>query len=326
MYSIFIFVVVLVAMSAICSGLNISLMALRPADLKRKATLGDLNAKKVLGLRTNSHLSLASILLTNVAVISTTSILLEHEFNGLIAGVASTLLIVIFGEILPQAFFLKNALKITAFFSPVLKGMIIITYPIAKPLQLLLDKLFGHDESRLHSRQELGLIISEHSGHKDSELDEDEVEIIRGALKLSETHVADIMTRISEVYVVSDKTVIDANKIDEIKENNYSRIPIFYSETNEPAGVLLMKDLVDIDFDERPYKVTELPIHPIRTVGSRTALDTMFRKFIAAHSHLMMVEKNDEIIGIVTIEDLLEELLGHEIEDESDMGRAKPIR
>ena len=82
-----------------------------------------------------------------------------------------------------------------------------------------------------------------------------------------------------------------------------------------------MKDLVDIDFDERSYEVNELPIHKLHVVGARTALDTMFRKFIAAHTHLMAVEKNDRIVGIVTIEDLLEEIIGHEIEDESDVAR-----
>lgn len=322
MEPIFIFVVVLVAMSAVCSGLNISLMALKPADLRRKAKLGDNNAKKVVHLRANSHLSLASILLTNVAVISTTSIVLEHRFNGLIAGIASTLLIVIFGEIFPQAFFLKNALKITAFFSPVLKAMIVITYPIAKPLQLLLDKLFGHDEGKLHSRHELGLIIAEHSGHKESELDDDEVEIIRGALKLSETHVFDIMTPIGSAYYLSINSVVDAKKIDEIKAANYSRIPLLNTDKTEAQGILLMKDLVDIDFDERAYKVSELPSHKLSVIGSRTALDTMFRKFIGAHTHLMAVEKNDKIVGIVTIEDLLEEILGHEIQDESDDARA----
>lgn len=326
MYSIFFFVIILVSMSAICSGLNVSLMALKPSDLKRKAALGDADAKKVVGLRINSHLSLASILLTNVAVISVTSLVLEHRYNGVIALIASTLLIVVFGEIIPQAFFLKNALKITALFSPVLKIMIIITYPIAKPLQILLDALFGQDKNKLHSRHELGMIIAEHSGHKESELDEDEVEIIKGVLKLSEKHVIEIMTPISDVFSVNQNTVIDAEKVDEIKAQNYSRIPIFNEHIGSPQGVLLMKDLVDIDFDERAYRVDELPVHPLRVVGSRTALDTMFRKFIAAHSHLMLVEKNDVMVGIVTIEDLLEELLGHEIEDESDVNRAKARR
>jgi CBS domain containing-hemolysin-like protein len=79
-----------------------------------------------------------------------------------------------------------------------------------------------------------------------------------------------------------------------------------------------MKDLVDIDFDEQPFPINALPIHKTKVVGSMTALDTLFRTFIGAHSHLMAVERDDKIVGIVTIEDLIEEILGHEIEDESD--------
>jgi CBS domain containing-hemolysin-like protein len=59
-------------------------------------------------------------------------------------------------------------------------------------------------------------------------------------------------------------------------------------------------------------------LHSTRLVGSMTALDTMFRTFITARSHLIPIEKDDRIIGIVTIEDLIEEILGHEIEDETD--------
>ncbi len=323
MDSTFAFVIVLLAMSAVCSGLNVALMALEPADLRRKARLGNKQAKQVLPLRQNSHLSLASILLTNVAVISVTSLVLEHRFNGVIAGISSTLLIVVFGEIFPQAIFLKRALEVTAFLSPVLKVMVIVTYPVAKPLQMLLDKLVGHDPGKLHSRHELGMIISEHSGKKGSELDEDEVEIIKGALKLSETHVSDVMTPISQVYRLKPDAVIDAAKIDEIKAQNYSRIPVFDKKEAKPYGVLLMKDLVDIDFDEQSYEVRDLLHHPLKVVGSRMALDTMFRKFIAARSHLMLVEKNDRIAGIITIEDLFEALLGHEIEDEADGRRPK---
>lgn len=309
----------LVGMSAICSGLNLSLMSLSLADLERKARSNNLYAQRVLPLRKNSHLSLASILLTNVAVISTTSLVLEHRFNGFIAGIASTLLIVVFGEIIPQAIFVKHALLVTARLSRVLRFMIIVTYPISKPLQLLLDRLFGRETAHLHTRSELGLIISEHIGHDASELDDDEVEIIRGALMLSEKRVRDITTPMRHVYWLTPDTVIDANKIDEIKSENWSRVPILSSDLKKVHGLLLMKDLVDIDFDERSYKVSELPLKQTKAVGSMTALDTLFRRFIAAHTHLMPVERDDRIVGIVTIEDLIEEILGHEIEDESDV-------
>lgn len=317
----FIEVLIFIGMSAICSGLNLSLMSLDVSDLERRARNGNKLAKKVLPLRRNSHLSLASILLTNVAVISATSLVLAHRFNGLIAGIASTLLIVIFGEIIPQALFLNQALKITARFAPLLTWMNRVTYPISKPLQLLLDKLFGPEHLKLHSRRELGMIIADHLGSAKSELDEDEAEIMRGALSLSDKRVRDITTNINDVYWLSNDTIINAEKIDEIKLKNWSRIPILSSDLRSAYGVMMMKDLVDIDFDERSYRVDELPLKATSIVGSMTALDTMFRKFIGAHTHLMPVERNDEIIGIVTIEDLIEEIIGHEIEDESDLNR-----
>lgn len=313
--------IILIGVSAICSGLNLSLMSLSVSDLKRKARGGNKRAKRVLPLRKNSHLSLASILLTNVAAVSATSLVLEHRFNGVIAGIAGTLLIVVFGEILPQAIFVRKALAVTAFLTPALRIMIFVTYPVSKPLQLLLDALFGPELARVHSRQDIGLILTEQALEDDSELDEDEVEIMKGALSLSEKRVRDITTDIRHVYWLTPNTVIDAAKIDEIKDENWSRIPIFDEDRTEVFGVLLMKDLVDIDFNSRSYKVSQLPIKNTKTVGSMTALDTLFRKFIGAQSHLMPVEKEGKFIGVVTIEDLIEEILGHEIEDESDQVR-----
>lgn len=318
-------VIILIGCSALCSGLNISLMSLATSDLRRQAKLGNAAAKKVLPLRRNSNLSLASILITNVAVISATSLVIDHSItghsqalSGIIAGLLSTILIVLFGEIFPQAIFSRHALMFTARFSKVLKAMITVTYPVSKPLQLLLDKMLGAESTRLHSRRELGFIISEHLENSQSELDEDEVEIIKGALALSEKQVRDITTEIGRVYWLTPDTIIDADKIDEIKDIGWSRIPIFDPNLTKCYGVMLMKDLVDIDFDEQPQKVSELTLHPAQIVGSRTALDTLFRRFIIAGIHLMPVEKDDVIIGVVTIEDLIEEIVGHEIVDETD--------
>lgn len=310
---------VLVIMSGVCSGLNISLMSLPIGELARKAKYGNRRAKLVLPLRKNAHLTLASILLFNVAVASATALVLESRFSGVWAGIMSTLLLVYFGEIFPQALFTKKALHTVSNFAPLLKFMIIVSYPLSKPTQLMLDKLFGHEDgTKLHSRRELNMIISEHLGNNRSVLDDDEVEIMRGALSLSEKRVSEITTSINHTYWFTPDTVLNSKKIDEIKSNNWSRIPVLNKRLTKVYGILLMKDLIDIDFDEKSYSVKELKLHTTRTVGSQTALDTMFRHFIAARTHMIPVTQNKKIIGIVTIEDLIEEIIGHEIEDESD--------
>lgn len=316
--NVFIEVAILVVFAGVFSGLNISLMSLSVIDLKRKARLGNGMAKRVLPLRQNSHLSLASILFANVGVVSASSLLLEHHFNGWIAGIATTILMVVFGEVLPQAIFVKSALRFTSFFAPLIKLVTFLTYPLSKPLQLALDKIIGEETRVLHSRQELGLIIGEHQTSDTSELDEDEVEIIKSALQLSEKTVGEIMQPIKEVFWLPIDATLDTKTVDDITAHGYSRIPILSRDKTDCFGVLLMKDMVDIDFDDNPVAITSFKLHRTRAVGSRTALDTMFRRFISLHSHLVPVEKDDVIVGIVTIEDLIEEILGHEIADETD--------
>lgn len=311
-------VAVLVVTAAIFSGLNISLMSLSTEDLKRKARLGNKMAKRVLPLRKNAYLSLASILFANVAVVSASSLVLESRFNGWIAGIVTTILMVVFGEILPQAIFVKSALKFCAFFAPLIRIVTFITYPFSKPLQLLLDKLIGMEPKALHSRQELGLIIGEHRSDGNSELDEDEVEIIQSALQLSEKTVSEIMRPIKDVYWLPIDGMLDAKTVDDIKDHGYSRIPILSRDKRECHGVLLMKDMIDIDFDDNPVAISSFRLHKTLVIGSRTALDTMFRKFIGLRSHLVPIERNDRIVGILTIEDLIEEIIGHEIADETD--------
>ncbi|HXR50118.1 MAG TPA: CNNM domain-containing protein [Verrucomicrobiae bacterium] len=323
---IIIIVIILIIFSAVCSGLNIAVMSLDLADLRRKAKLGNRGAKRVLPLRKQAHLTLASILLSNVAAVSATSLVLDQRLNGWLAGLLGTLLIVIFGEVMPQALFSKNPLAWSSRFAPVLQAMIVVTYIVSKPLQVLLDHLFPHERAKLQTRHELGLMINEHLSDDSSELDEDEVEIMRGALQLSEKRVRDIMTDIRHTYWLGLDTALDGQKIDEIKAVGYSRIPIFDHALKECYGLLLMKDLVDIDFDERTLLVRDLLLRPTKLVGSMTALDTMFRKFIAASTHLIPIEKDEEIIGIVTIEDLIEEIIGHEIQDETDRQKDSTTR
>jgi len=296
-------------------------MSLNVTDLRRLSALGNKQAKVVLPLRQNRHLSLAGILFTNVAANSAVAIVLNQYLIGLIAGFLSTILLVLFSEIMPQALFMRNALSVCYHLSWLIKLMIIITYPLSKPTQLLLDRLFRDSPGQLHSRRELGFIFNEHAYDSRSELDDDEVEIIQNTLLLSEKRVSQIMTPIEHVYWLPYTAAITQQTLQNIIDKNFSRVPVFNDTLTACYGVILMKDFVQIEENDLPISLQDIPLYQTKVIGSRTVLDTLFRKFIAAKTHLIPIEKDNHIIGIVTIEDLLEEIIGHEIEDESDYKR-----
>lgn len=313
----------LVVLSAVYSGLNISIVSLSLDDLRRKARLGNQKAVRVLPFREKIHFTLSSILLANVAAVSATSLIIEESTGGLVAGIITTLLIVVFGEVLPQAIFIRFALKFCAFFVPLLYLTKVVTYPVAKLIQLMLDALIKPGGKQLHSRDELGLLIREHEIGDESELDDDEIEIIQGALQLSEKRVVDVMEPIDQVYWLHDDAILDGPTVEEVKRNGFSRVPVFNHDLTECRGLLLMKDMVDIDFEAEPVPIQEFRLHETQLIGSRTALDTMLRKFFRLGVHLVPIERGGQIVGILTIEELFEEIVGQEIVDETDHALAR---
>jgi len=113
----YLIVVFLVLFSALFSGLTLGFFSLNKDDLERKAELGDKQAKKVYKIRKNGNLLLCTLLIGNVAVNSTLSIFLGSLASGFMAGLIATALIVVFGEIIPQAAFSRYALTLGAQFS-----------------------------------------------------------------------------------------------------------------------------------------------------------------------------------------------------------------
>jgi metal transporter CNNM len=310
-------VIALVMMSAFFSGLTLGFFSLNKDDLKRKASLGDVDARKVYNIRKNGNLLLCTLLIGNVAVNSTLSIFLGSIVSGVVAGFVATGLIVVFGEILPQSIFSRYALLLGARFAWVVRVVIFIFYPVCFPLAYVLDKILSDEMSTVYSKKELIEIIDEHENSDFSDIDRDDERIIKGALSFSDKIVHDVMIPRSKMYFLNAKKKFTKTLIREIYKMGHSRVPVYGDNRDDVVGVLFVKDLIMQDWKEK--KIIDVMRSSVVYVRDDDNLDTVLNKFQRT-KRIMFVVRNEhkEVCGIITVEDLLEEIIGREIVDEFD--------
>lgn len=309
--------IVLLLFSALFSGLTLGFFSLGRDDLKRKAELGDKDAKRIYSLRKDSNLLLCTLLIGNVAVNSALSIFLGSITAGVAGGIIATCMIVVFGEIVPQAFFSRYALQFGSKFVWVVRFFILIFYPACMPLALILDKVMGDEIPTIYSKQEIMGMITDHKKSQESDIDRDEEKIVRGALSFSGKKVEDIMTPRSAVFTLSADRKLNKTTISEIMDSGHSRIPIFEGDKDNIVGILFVKHLLQMNLASK--KISEIMNPEVFYIDSEEKLDNVMNKFKKAKRHLFVVlNQFEEICGVVTIEDVIEEIIGDEIVDEFD--------
>lgn len=313
----YIIVIILIALSGIFSGLTLGFFSLNKDDLRRKAELGNKQAQKVYKIRVKGNLLLCTLLVGNVAVNSTLAIFLGSIASGLLAGLISTVLIVIFGEILPQATFSRHALALGAKLSWLVRLFIIILSPICVPLAWMLDKILGKEAPTVYSKKELIKMVEHHEDLGQSDIDEDEEKIVRGALSYSSKQVKDVMTPRKKVFTLKAGTTINDAILEKIKSHGSSRIPILKEKGDTIIGLLYVKDLI---VDQHKNELIETVARPnVIFVNISTPLDDVLNQFRQTRSHLFIALDNaKKFAGIITIEDVIEEIIGKDIQDEFD--------
>lgn len=156
--------------SAMFSGLNLAVFSLSKLELKVEAKKGNHRASNVLHFREDSNFTLATILWGNVAVNVLLALLAESLLVGIFAFLFSTIVITIFAEVIPQAYFSRNALKVASLLAPMLKFYQCLLFPVAKPTAWVLDKWLGAEAIRFFSERDLRRVIQLHMESTDSDI------------------------------------------------------------------------------------------------------------------------------------------------------------
>ncbi|CAI5758554.1 unnamed protein product [Candida verbasci] len=319
----------LVLAGGVFAGLTLGLMGQDEVYLKVIATSGDKNerkhANKVLQLiGKGKHWVLVTLLLSNVITNETLPIVLDRCLGGgWPAVVTSTVSIVIFGEIIPQSICVRYGLQVGSLFSPFVLVLMYIMYPVAYPCALLLDHILGEDHGTVYKKSGLKTLVTLHKTMGVERLNQDEVTIISAVLDLKEKAVSSIMTPMDRVYTMSADTLLDEKTVEEIFNAGFSRIPIHLpNEPNNFIGMLLVRVLISYD-PEDSLPVASFPLATLPETGLDTSCLNILNYFQEGKSHMIIVSEHPGeptgAVGVLTLEDVIEELIGEEIVDESDV-------
>ena len=309
-------VVLLVVLSGTFAGLTLALFSIKLTTLERKIRLGDPRALKVYKFRKNSNLLLCTLLLGNVASYTIMAVFLGSITSGVVAASIATALIFIFGEILPQAIFSRYALQMGANLSWLVWISLILFYPIAAPIAWILDKLIGKEPPVLWNKKELGEIIKYHEDVGDGIIDKDEERIILGALSFSELKVADIMIPLKDVFFQEPHVTINKEVLGDIRQKGFSRVPVYDHKQHRIKGILYAKDLIGVPETDETTIEDLCSKDSLLEVKKSMKLDNLLNLMVYRKIHMaLVIDEINSFLGIVTLEDIMEEILKMELED-----------
>ena len=316
--------VILVGFSAFFSASETAFSSLNQIRLKSRAEDGDSSAARVLAMAEQYDKLLSTILIgnniVNIAAASIGTILftqmLGAERGATVSTIVLTIIVLIFGEVTPKSLAKEMPEKVATAVSPFL----VLLMALMTPLTWLFTqwkKLLGHfvhsGEADTITEGELMTMVSE--AENDGELTDRESELIRSAIEFDDVEVEEILTPRVDVVAVEDTTSLE-ELAQTFAESGYSRLPVYHDNIDNIIGVVHEKDFYLAKL-KKAATVEDLVVPTLYTTGT-TQISQLLRTLREQHHHMaVVVDEYGGTEGIITLEDILEELVG-EIWDEHD--------
>ena len=338
--------------SALISGSEVAFFSLSPNDLEELKSEDNKTNNKILKLRNKPRKLLATILISNnfinIAIVVLSDYLIRNllgeerllksgtyfseilpfnidpstlgsVINILITTVGVTFLLVLFGEVAPKVYANLNNRKFAEFMVRPMKALSFIFGPASALLvnwsskmesQFIYQKSGIDDTSKEDLDKAIQLTV-------DNEEDSDEADILRGIIKFGNVSAKQIMK--SRVDVIAlDETVDYTEVMNTIKESGFSRIPVYKEDFDEIVGILYVKDLLGYSKENKDFKWQGFVRDTILYVPESKKIDDLLKEFQQKRTHMgIVVDEFGGSAGIVTLEDIMEEVIG-EIKDEFD--------
>ena len=318
-------IVLMLSLGTFFSAAEIAYSALNRIRIKNMAEEGHKRAKLVLLLHDNFNKLLSTLLVLNNSVTliaAAISTLLFIRYFGDIGATMSTVIltvvIVFIGDITPKSLAKESPEKIAMICAPLLRVCIAICTPVSflfSHWKNLLSRIFDSQED-LDSMTEEELYSYVEEAHNDGVIDEESKQLVDNAIMFTDLKAIDILTpRIDVIGISEDSSEEEIEKI--FFESEFSRLPVYKDSMDHIIGVVHMRDFFKYTSQKNNINLNEIFTEPFFVAPSAKIAD-LFKEFQIKKSHFAFVtDEYGGTAGIITLEDILEELVG-DIWDESD--------
>lgn len=326
------FLVLLLLLSAFFSSAETAFTTTSRIRMRTLAESGDKRAKRVLAITDDMHKMLSAILIGNNVVnlyaSSLATTLAIRLFGSVGAGIATgilTFLILIFGEISPKTLATINADKIALRYSGIIWGIMWLLTPvifIINWLSMGFLKLLRVDPNKQQAamtEEDFKTIVD--VGHETGVLENTEHEMINNMFDFGDSQAKEIMIpRIDTIFAQADSSYQELIEI--FRKERHTKIPIYQESTDDVIGILNMKDLLLCD--EKDFNIQELMWKPYFTYEQKNIAELFFDMRQNSISIAIILDEYGVTAGMITMEDLLEEIVG-DLRDEDDVNEEDPI-
>ena len=320
-----ILLIILISLSAFFSAAEIAFFSLRKTQIKLMIHNNVLNAHLVWKLKEKPQTLLIRILIgnniVNILSASIATVLAVNVFGSLGVGIATgviTLLILVFGEIGPKSVAQANNKVFACKSAPIIYTLTIILRPLVWILLKFNKYIIRHPGAIENSIDEEEIKILSRLAVESGDIDYREHEMIKNVFRFDDLKLSDVLTpRYKSTCLNGDVPIEQIAYF--AGQEGFSRYPVYLDEEDNIIGYVHMNDIMNhLNSDKRNYLLKDI-IRPIDVFMDSENIDTVFRFMLRHKKHLALVQNaNKDIVGLVALEDLLEELVG-EIEDETDM-------
>ena len=316
-------IVFCIVMSAYFSATETAFSTFNRIRVKGLAEKGNKKAAAALKLSENYDTLISAILIGNNIVNILSASLATILFINLIGDIGTTvstivmtLLVLVFGEICPKTIAKKKPEAFVLFSAPIIKAIMVILFPLTfifKKLQNAISKIMKSNDEQGMTEEELVSIIEE--AEESGDIDKEESTLIKSAIEFNDLEVGDIFTpRIDITAVPITATKSEVATV--FTESGYSRLPVYENDIDNIVGIVYYKDFFPL-IKGKDFTISDI-IKPVIYVAKSQHINDLLKELQSKQLHLAIVmDEFGSTAGIVTLEDILEEIVG-EIWDEHD--------